>query len=168
MQNLSPRAIRLYLMRLDDLLGFAVPGQLAARTRPHSQFVFLWSRVCYALLSASPRCLRLALRYGCRHRPRLAPFIQLDSAHAGHTRRGTPSSRCPKRDEGPMRQPHEMLRDRTRLNQAHTQLSLFRLAVTFRAPPASNNRVSTRRDWILVSNPHVTIKDPNIFRFLCV
>src|SRR5437773_1802095 len=29
--------------------------------------------------------LRLAFRYGCRHRPRLAPFIQLDSAHAGHT-----------------------------------------------------------------------------------
>src|SRR5580693_5248141 len=32
--------------------------------------------------------LRLAFRYGCRHRPRLAPFIQLDSAHAGHTTRG--------------------------------------------------------------------------------
>src|SRR5882757_2747808 len=30
--------------------------------------------------------LRLAFRYGCRHRLRLAPFIQLDSAHAGHTR----------------------------------------------------------------------------------
>jgi hypothetical protein len=29
--------------------------------------------------------LRLAFRYGCRHRLRLAPFIQLDSAHAGHT-----------------------------------------------------------------------------------
>ena len=55
MQNLSPRAAWLYLMRLDDLLGFAVPGQLAARTRPHCQFVFLRSRVCYALLSASPR-----------------------------------------------------------------------------------------------------------------
>src|SRR5580704_16684726 len=30
--------------------------------------------------------LRLAFRYGCGHRLRLAPFIQLDSAHAGHTR----------------------------------------------------------------------------------
>src|SRR4051794_33933164 len=29
--------------------------------------------------------LRLAFRYGCRHRLRLAPFIQRDSAHAGHT-----------------------------------------------------------------------------------
>src|SRR5712672_858835 len=29
--------------------------------------------------------LRLAFRYGCRHRLRLAPLIQLDSAHAGHT-----------------------------------------------------------------------------------
>jgi hypothetical protein len=29
--------------------------------------------------------LRLAVRYGYRHRFRLAPFIQLDSAHAGHT-----------------------------------------------------------------------------------
>src|SRR5580700_3977012 len=27
--------------------------------------------------------LRLALRYGCPHRPRLAPFIQLDSAMLG-------------------------------------------------------------------------------------
>ena len=29
--------------------------------------------------------LRLAVHYGCRHRLRLAPFIQQDSAHAGHT-----------------------------------------------------------------------------------
>src|SRR5260370_13042397 len=35
-------------------LGFAVPSQLAARTRPHCRFVFLRSRVCYALPSASP------------------------------------------------------------------------------------------------------------------
>jgi hypothetical protein len=32
--------------------------------------------------------LRLALHYGCRHRLRLAPFIQQDSAHAGHTGAG--------------------------------------------------------------------------------
>jgi hypothetical protein len=36
-------------------LGFAVQGQFAARTRPRCQFVFLRSKVCYALLSASPR-----------------------------------------------------------------------------------------------------------------
>jgi hypothetical protein len=35
--------------------GLAVPSQLVARTRPHCQFVFLRSKVCYALLSASPR-----------------------------------------------------------------------------------------------------------------
>jgi hypothetical protein len=29
-------------------------------------------------------------RYGCRHRLRLAPFIQQDSAHAGHTGAGNP------------------------------------------------------------------------------
>src|SRR5688572_23616189 len=32
--------------------------------------------------------LRLAVHYGCRHRLRLAPFIQQDSAHAGHTGAG--------------------------------------------------------------------------------
>jgi hypothetical protein len=32
-----------------------VRSQLAARTRPLCQFVFLRSKVCYALLSASPR-----------------------------------------------------------------------------------------------------------------
>jgi hypothetical protein len=36
-------------------MGFAVPSQLTARTQPHCQFVFLRSRVCSALLSASPR-----------------------------------------------------------------------------------------------------------------
>ena len=36
--------------------------------------------------------LRLAVHYGCHHRPRLAPFIQLDSAHAGHTDAGLPAS----------------------------------------------------------------------------
>ena len=35
--------------------------------------------------------LRLALPYGCRHRLRLAPLIQLDSAHAGHTGAGPPA-----------------------------------------------------------------------------
>ena len=38
----------------DFFLGFAVASQLAARARPHCRFVFLRSRVCYALLSASP------------------------------------------------------------------------------------------------------------------
>src|SRR6266581_9029750 len=29
--------------------------------------------------------LRLAFRYGCHHQLRRAPFISIDSAHAGHT-----------------------------------------------------------------------------------
>jgi hypothetical protein len=44
-----------------------------------------------SLLPASFRFtsrLCVAVRYGCRHRLRLAPFIQLDSAHAGHTGAG--------------------------------------------------------------------------------
>jgi hypothetical protein len=36
-------------------LGFAVTSQLAARARPRCRFVFLRSKVRYALLSASPR-----------------------------------------------------------------------------------------------------------------
>jgi len=54
-QNLSPRADRLYPMRLGMMLGFAVPSQLTARTWPRCRFVFLRSWVCYKLLSASPR-----------------------------------------------------------------------------------------------------------------
>jgi len=54
-QNLSPRAAWLYSVRLVWLLGFAVPSQLTARIQPHCQFVFLRSRVCYTLLSTSPR-----------------------------------------------------------------------------------------------------------------
>ena len=46
--------------------------------------------------------LRLAFRYGCRHRLRLAPFIQLDSAHAGHTPRGTLVPPCPPFEYAPI------------------------------------------------------------------
>jgi len=53
--SLSLRADWLYLMRLGCSLGFTVAGQLAARIRPLCQFVFLRSKVCYPLLSASPR-----------------------------------------------------------------------------------------------------------------
>ena len=61
--HLSPRAARLYLMRLDEPgSGFAVARQLTARTRPHCRFVFLRSWVCLPLPSASPR--GYALRFG--------------------------------------------------------------------------------------------------------
>src|ERR1700689_1957662 len=44
-------------------------------------------RLLHPVFSFTSR-LRLAFRYGCRHRLRLAPFIQRDSAHAGHTGAG--------------------------------------------------------------------------------
>ena len=51
---LSLRAVRLYLVRLVWILGFAVASTLTARTRPHCRFVFLQSKVCSPLPSASP------------------------------------------------------------------------------------------------------------------
>jgi hypothetical protein len=56
--------------------------------RPHRASLPVRVPTVESLLAASfsfTSRLRLAVRYGCRHRPRLAPFIQLDSAHAGHT-----------------------------------------------------------------------------------
>jgi hypothetical protein len=72
------------------IFGFAVPCQFAARI-----LASLPVRVptVEGFLSASfsfTSRLRLAVRYGCHHRLRLAPFIQLDSAHAGHTGAGVP------------------------------------------------------------------------------
>ena len=56
--------------------------------RPHPASLPVRVPAVESLLRASFRFtsrLRLAFRYGCRHRLRSAPFIQLDSAHAGHT-----------------------------------------------------------------------------------
>ena len=56
--------------------------------RPHRASLPVRVPTVESLLAASfsfTSRLRLAVRYGCRHRPRLAPSIQLDSAHAGHT-----------------------------------------------------------------------------------
>ena len=69
-------------------MGFAVPSQLAART-----LASLPVRIptVESLLSAAfgfASRLRLAVCYGYHHRFRLAPFIQRDSAHAGHTGAG--------------------------------------------------------------------------------
>ena len=80
-QNLSPRADRLYLMRLDDLWASLLvaslppaPGLAAGSCSCGREFV----RAPFGFASR----LRLAFRYGRRHRLRLAPFIQLDSPHA--------------------------------------------------------------------------------------
>ncbi len=59
--------------------------------RPHPASLPVRVPTVESLLRASfsfTSRLRLAFRYGCRHRLRLAPFIQLDSAHAGHTGTG--------------------------------------------------------------------------------
>src|ERR1700683_80304 len=56
--------------------------------RPHPASLPVRVPAVESLLRASfgfASRLRLAFRYGYRHRFRLAPFIQLDSAHAGHT-----------------------------------------------------------------------------------
>src|SRR5882762_5475811 len=56
--------------------------------RPHPASLPFCVPTVESLLRASfsfTSRLRLAFHYGCRHRLRLAPFIQLDSAHAGHT-----------------------------------------------------------------------------------
>jgi hypothetical protein len=89
--RLSSRAARLYLMRLEWNLGFAVPSQLAARTRPHCRFVFLQSRVCSPLSSASPHGYALRSRYAYLHRLRRVPPNPIDTAHTGHTRAGVPA-----------------------------------------------------------------------------
>ncbi len=84
-QNLSPRAVRLYLMRLR--MTFGLRCSQPAR-RPHPASLPICVPTVESLLRASfsfTSRLRLAFRYGCRHRLRLAPFIQQDSAHAGHT-----------------------------------------------------------------------------------
>src|SRR5450759_2194446 len=59
--------------------------------RPHPASLPIRIPTVEGLLRASfsfASRLRLAFRYGCRHRLRLAPFIQQDSAHAGHTGAG--------------------------------------------------------------------------------
>src|ERR1022692_3646128 len=56
--------------------------------RPHPASLPVRVPAVESLLPASfsfASRLRLAVHYGYRHRLRLAPFIQQDSAHAGHT-----------------------------------------------------------------------------------
>src|ERR1039457_6773882 len=84
-QTLFPRAVWLYLMRLDDFWASLyraslppAPGLTASSCSYGREFASRFFRL-------SPRGCALRFGYGCRHRPRLAPFIQLDSAHAGHT-----------------------------------------------------------------------------------
>ena len=55
MQNLFPRAVQLYQMRLDDNWASLFPASSPPANWPQCQFVYLRSRVCYALLSTSPR-----------------------------------------------------------------------------------------------------------------
>ena len=71
--------------------------------RPHPASLPVCVPAVESLLPASfgfTSRLRLAVRYGCRHRLRLAPFIQQDSAHAGHTGAGA-LARGPTPGSGP-------------------------------------------------------------------
>src|SRR5271156_4734394 len=83
--------------------------------RPHPASLPVRVPTVESLLRASfsfTSRLRLALRYGCRHRPRLAPFIQLDSAHAGHTGAGTRACRAETRLDAPPPRAQLLLFDR--------------------------------------------------------
>ena len=84
-QNLSPRAVRLYPVRLGDFWASLFPASLppALGLTAGSCSYGRWFAIrCFQLRLAATPC---RFRYGCRHRLRLAPFIQRDSAHAGHT-----------------------------------------------------------------------------------
>src|SRR6266436_5860859 len=62
--------------------------------RPHPASLPICVPAVESLLRASfsfASRLRLAFRYGCRHLLRRAPFISIDSAHAGHTGAGNPA-----------------------------------------------------------------------------
>src|SRR6266567_1965643 len=54
-QNLSPRAALLYPMRLDEVWALLFPASSPPAHWPPCQFVYLRSKVCSPLLSASPR-----------------------------------------------------------------------------------------------------------------
>src|SRR6266702_754369 len=54
-QNLSPRAAWLYPMRLDEVWALLFPASSPPAHWPPCQFVYLRSKVCSPLLSASPR-----------------------------------------------------------------------------------------------------------------
>jgi hypothetical protein len=81
-------------------LGFAVASQLAARTRPHCQFVFLRSKVCYPLLSAFVSRLGLAVSLrlpssapiGSFHPIRLCPCWAHWRKHSCLPRRHSPET----------------------------------------------------------------------------
>jgi hypothetical protein len=90
-QNLSPRAARLYLTRLDELWASLFPASLPPASGLTADSCSC-GREFATRFSQLHLALRLAVHYGYRHRFRLAPFIQLDSAHAGHT--GVSASPC--------------------------------------------------------------------------
>jgi hypothetical protein len=74
-QNLSPRAVWLYLMRLDDLWASLFPASLPPAPGLAASSYSYGREFASASFSFTSR-LRLAFRYGYRHRFRLAPFIQ--------------------------------------------------------------------------------------------
>ena len=84
---LSPRALRLYLVRRDDLWA----SLLLASLPPHPASLPVRVPTVESLSSAAfglASRLHLAVDYGYRPQFRQAPFILIESAHAGHTSPG--------------------------------------------------------------------------------
>jgi len=98
--RISPSRRPLYPVRFRMTFGFAVP----ASSPPAPGLTAVRVPTVESLLRASfsfTSRLRLAFRYGCRHRLRSAPFIRLDSAHAGHTGAGwQPARECTRAGSG--------------------------------------------------------------------
>ena len=87
-QNLSPRAVRLYPMRLGDFWASLFPASLPPAPGLTAGSCSYGRRFAIRFFQLHLTATPCRFRYGCRHRLRLAPFIQLDSAHAGHTGAG--------------------------------------------------------------------------------
>src|SRR5208282_5930586 len=147
-----------------------VPSQLAARIRPHCQFVFLRSKVCLPLLSASPRGYALRFGYAYPHRLRRAPLSPLDTAHAGHTRTGVPpvtqsaaphgAARLRAISNSAIAVATDTLSDSTfpRIGIVTRKSAVF--AISSRTPrPSEPTTIASRRD---VSSSYIEVSPPGV------
>ena len=75
-QNLSPRADWLYLMRLDGLWASLFRASLPPAPGLTARSCSYGRGFAFRFFQLSPRGYALRFGYGCRHRLRLAPFIQ--------------------------------------------------------------------------------------------
>ena len=73
----------------DDLWASLLPASLPPAPGLPVRSCSCGRRFAIRFFQLLPRGYALRFRYGCRHRLRLAPFIQLVAAHAGHTGAGS-------------------------------------------------------------------------------